>query len=546
MTQSKVKIHLSNTKFDNDSITISRPVIVQGGTYFTKIRSSKNNTPYYVQFDACKTKQGVVTTNKRSYVDLLYNNEDVEILEWFENLQDTLISKVFEHKNDWFHNDMERTDIENNFVNITKSFKGGKYQLIRVGMSMLGSQNNKSKTTSACVVFDEYENVISLDDIQESDCIEGILEVQGIRFTSKSFQIEMVCKQVKVCQKESTFDKCMIVHDSPSSSSNVKVSHSGESGGDNNKLSNEEGIRLDYENELERFDDTRESEKNEEIRGNISFENKNKVHHVPSSIVSYNTIEEDTIGNNLVLNRSEEENKEVDVGLYDKAERFSENGKVEARAIDNNQNDSSANNREEKEEEMKNEENDIIEHAKENNVILMSDSEGVIDSSNHDILEPVGERAKHESDEKLNVKNTDDLPFRDTNEDRSIELIRTPQDGGSLEQNIPVPKIYESNNLLDVSSSFDNSTTESGTVTSLKDPHEIYYEIYKLAKSKAREHKLKSITHYLEARNIKNHYLLDDLDESDPDDDINDYYYDSDVTNQSNDTDQQPSMGSNY
>ena len=33
--------------------------------------------------------------------------------------------------------------------------------------------------------------------------------------------------------------------------------------------------------------------------------------------------------------------------------------------------------------------------------------------------------------------------------------------------------------------------------------------------------------------NIKNQYLLDDLDESDPDDDIHDYYYDSDITNQS-------------
>mgnify|MGYP001165392814 FL=1 len=245
MSQSKVKIHLSNTKFDNDSITISRPVIVQGGTYFTKIRSSKNNTPYYVQFHPCKTKQGVVTTNKRSYVDLLYNNEDVEILEWFETLQDTLITKVFEHKNDWFHNEMERTDIENNFVNITKSFKGGKYHLIRVGMSMLASHNNKSKTTSACVVFDEYENVISLDDIQESDCIEGILEVQGIRFTSKSFQIEMVCKQVKVCQKESTFDKCMIVHDSTSSSNNEKEHLIGERGG-NSKSTNDEGIIHDY------------------------------------------------------------------------------------------------------------------------------------------------------------------------------------------------------------------------------------------------------------------------------------------------------------
>ena len=92
---------------------------------------------------------------------------------------------------------------------------------------------------------------------------------------------------------------------------------------------------------------------------------------------------------------------------------------------------------------------------------------------------------------------------------------------------------YGTSDLTDISSNFAIEVNEGGTVTSLKDPQEIYYEIYKVAKQKAREHKVKSITHYLEAKNIKNQYLLDDLDESDPDDDIHDYYYDSDITNQS-------------
>ena len=205
---SKVHIYQSSSQFDNNSISISRPVVIQGGTYFTKIRSI-NNTPYYVQFDSCKTKQGVVFTNKRSYVDLLYNNDDVDIIEWFENMQENVITKIYEQRHEWFQSEMERTDIENNFVNISKSYKGGKYHLIRVGMNTPGDSRNKGKS---CVVFDEYENVISAEDIQVSESIEGILEVQGVRFTSKSFQIDMMCKQVKICQQESTFDKCMIKH----------------------------------------------------------------------------------------------------------------------------------------------------------------------------------------------------------------------------------------------------------------------------------------------------------------------------------------------
>ena len=58
----------------------------------------------------------------------------------------------------------------------------------------------------------------------------------------------------------------------------------------------------------------------------------------------------------------------------------------------------------------------------------------------------------------------------------------------------------------------------------LKKPNEVYYEIYKIAKDKAKQHKKAAITHYLEAKKIKNTYLLDDLDNSDEstDDDDND------------------------
>ena len=48
----------------------------------------------------------------------------------------------------------------------------------------------------------------------------------------------------------------------------------------------------------------------------------------------------------------------------------------------------------------------------------------------------------------------------------------------------------------------------------LKKPNEVYYEIYKIAKEKARQHKKASITHYLEAKKIKNTYLLNSLDDS--------------------------------
>ena len=51
----------------------------------------------------------------------------------------------------------------------------------------------------------------------------------------------------------------------------------------------------------------------------------------------------------------------------------------------------------------------------------------------------------------------------------------------------------------------------------LKKPNEFYYEIYKKAKEKAKQAKKEMMIAYLEAKNIKKTYMLDDLEDSDSD-----------------------------
>jgi hypothetical protein len=512
MSSSSVKIHQANSQFDKDSISISRPVVVQGGTYFTKIRSTVSNTPYYVQFEPCKTKQGVVSTNKRSYIDLLYNNEDVDILEWFENLQDEIITKIFEQRNEWFQTEMERTDIENNFVNITKSFRGGKYHFIRVGMTTPNERKNKGK---ACVVFDEYENVISIDDIQETDYIEGILEVQGIRFTSKSFQIELICKQLKVCQKESAFDKCMITRNPISASSTMeeeKVDNGKSVGGggiDRNVMEvNNEAVKImkDDKDLQDKtiiqvgsspntvYDDV--SNVTNDIITSVEMEEKQK-DVVPT--VSFNNEKEKEEMEKFSENEREVKHIEKDVD--------NENQKIHDTAYD-----------------------DSLKPSLNSALVVFKGNEIECSDADDNKEENVGEventspNSKNEKEEEMHVLET------------SVSLQQEQQEQQEHQEVTEEKEEREGTNtseLSDISSSFESVVPMGETVTTLKDPQEIYYEIYKVAKRKAREHKVKSITHYLEAKNIKNQYLLEDIDESDPDDDINDYYYDSDVTDHS-------------
>jgi hypothetical protein len=58
---------------------------------------------------------------------------------------------------------------------------------------------------------------------------------------------------------------------------------------------------------------------------------------------------------------------------------------------------------------------------------------------------------------------------------------------------------------------------ENNEIITLKKPNQVYFELYKEARNKAKEAKKNAIIAYLEAKNIKKTYMLDILDENESD-----------------------------
>ena len=56
----------------------------------------------------------------------------------------------------------------------------------------------------------------------------------------------------------------------------------------------------------------------------------------------------------------------------------------------------------------------------------------------------------------------------------------------------------------------------------LKEPNEVYYQMYRDARQKAKMAKELALSSYLEAKNIKNTYMLNDIDSDTSDLDIDD------------------------
>jgi len=181
--------------FNFSKITCSPPSNV-GGSYFTRL--FYNNKPLYIQTPKSVTKQGISIGKKTNYTDLMFVSEDTLFIQWLEDLEEKCRSLIFENSKSWFENALDQGDIENAFNSIIKIYRSGKNYLLRT--------NIKHNVR----IYDESNNDISQSNLKSTDNLISILEIQGIKFTARNFQIIIEMKQGMIVSPDPFLDECFI------------------------------------------------------------------------------------------------------------------------------------------------------------------------------------------------------------------------------------------------------------------------------------------------------------------------------------------------
>lgn len=194
-------IYNINEPFSFDDLTINPPVVTNGGNYF--IKYSMAGKPLYIQPPECKSKGAISKNSKKPYCDLMFTNEHIQLIKWMEDLENRTCKLIYENRTEWFEGDMELSDIENYFASPMKIYKGGKFYLVRANIpSRLGKIHLK--------VYNENREEVSIDSIVENTNVITVLEIQGIKCSARSFQIEMEIKQLMTLEPVNLFDNCLI------------------------------------------------------------------------------------------------------------------------------------------------------------------------------------------------------------------------------------------------------------------------------------------------------------------------------------------------
>ena len=211
-----MELYKPNKEFDFSLLSLESPQSIQGGTHFTKININ-GDKPLYIQMPKCTTKQGIVKTNRVMYSDLLYNKNNCEpLIEWLLALEKHCQSKINEKKDMWFVSEMTEDDIENMMSPVYRLYRSGKNLLIRTFIDV-----DKATDKGKCMVYDEKEILLDQSAVVGTNIIPLIL-IEGIKFTSKSFDIEIKLIQAMVLAKDpEIMQTCLIKRDGVPQTNNV-------------------------------------------------------------------------------------------------------------------------------------------------------------------------------------------------------------------------------------------------------------------------------------------------------------------------------------
>jgi hypothetical protein len=371
--------------FDFSKLSLALPTSIPGGAYFTKIHFNSN--PLYIQTPKSLTKQGIVKSGKKINCDLMFDNNAEIFIRWCERLEQTCQELIYEKSAIWFQSTLEKNDIEDAFNSLIKVYKSGKFYLLHTNI-----KNNNVTNIPIIKIYNENENILSIDDVKQDSNIISIIEIQGIKFTSYNFQIEIELKQIMLFNTEPFFETCL--------------------------------IKTNYKSKENEFGYT----------------------NTLSNITNIKELEKD------ILNELQETSKDLN--------------------NNNNNNDKS------------------LEEIKDTNLEELDLCLDINSNNNEINLMDIKEEQEQEQEENLDFI-VEDL-------DKNLDL-----------------DIDEINNLkeVEINVSLDNPLE---TIT-LKKPNEVYYEVFKEARNKAKIAKKNAIIAYLEAKNIKKTYMLEHLDYSDND-----------------------------
>ena len=438
-----MEIVSSTSNFDFKSTTLAdpQPLTGQAGFYFTQLGVGPENKSLCLQLPECVTKQGVVNVKNAKYLDLMFERDKHdELMKWVEKLEYTCQDIIDTKKELWFQTELTRDDIETMMAQVTRLYQSGKYVLMRVFIEL-------NKIGQKCIAYDEKEIGFDLDTLEGNKTIIPLVMIEGVKFSSRSFEISIKLVQVMIMGRDDKNSSCLIKR--PITVTPAAPEPILEKPIVNNKIGKEQAsLRPSIVKPVTAKPIAQPiAQPIAAVAKPVAAVAKPVAAPLVKSIVAPLSNKEKTLINKPIIREKT---------AVDTIDKTSLGEKV-----------------------LK----PIIRNTTFGNTTVGNNTVGIIKNVN------------------TAIKPANSVPAN----------------------SVPVTNLVKKNDIEEITINYQDL---SDTI-SLKNPNEVYYEIYKNAREKAKECRMKAVEAYLEAKQIKTKYMLQDLDDSDDDSEEDDIEYEN-------------------
>ncbi len=447
--------------FEFDKIHLADPIAIQGGSYFTKI--STQTRPLYIQTPKCMTKQGFTKSGKKIHNDLVFNTIDEVFIQWLIDLESACEELIYQKSSEWFQNPLEYDDIQSAFNSCVKIQKTGNY-IVRSNVKL-----NSLTHEPLIRIYNESEHMLTMEDVIPDTNMISILEVKGVKFTTRSFQLDIEMKQVMVLNKD-LFENCLIKPSQHEYLPDVDTMK--------NTPNEDDAINLGKIDTSE-YENTLDNDADELVVENIQVVgDATTIDDQTMDLGDYTNTEEG--GDDSDENSSSDDDSVVKLTLGEMV-RLDEIDSIDGDNI------ASAN-------------------------ILSDEALNLVGP--YDPPQSTGSFLASTSTTIVDGLESKTVPDTESGLSKEKELVE------SILDDIKPLAIDELNEVRI------EDTVDDTDIMKLKKPSEYYYELYKQVRETARQQKQTALESYMKAKDIKNTYMLDDV--SDTSDDIQNIGSDTD------------------
>ena len=470
------EIYQYNDPMDYKNIRLGVPKPVQGGGYYSNIKL--NDDSIYIQTPKIYTKNGISVTGRKIYSDLLFHRDDLDFISFINNIEDSIKNLIYDKKNIWFTEEPTMDDIEDNWISSVKTYKNNKF-LIRTNIE-------RSLKKVFLQLWNQNEEEITMNDIDKESKLIAIFEISGLKFSSTSFHLDIILKQIMKFEKVEIFSKCLIKRNNKKEnlekSSKNKIIEVEE--GENNESDNDDDTDDDSDN-LEDNDDSDDDDSDDSDDSDDDDSDDDEDDEEDDE--DDQDDEDDKEDNQSVVEDKVQEVGDKTVQVENKPDE------VEDKSDQNNE-DGDKDNLQIKEDKENKE--DLINTQLTNNQSKETGNVDNVDNNSKEELNVIKEKVDSDSIQMSNMKK---------------EILNDIQE----KKNKSLEKNTQNNDLNEITLEISDDNSD---ILKLKNPNDVYMEIYKNSLKKAKEAKKKAIKAFLEAKKIKEEYILNDLDSSDDED----------------------------